>query len=280
MKQQFKYSISDFTPGSISVKRKRVDADYRLHWHDCCEAELITGGSGAQILNGNEYPLRPGDLYMLTPADCHSIKVYEPLTIVGAMFEERYISPAIYERILTRETLGLDTIARLDETHARITERLFDALRQEHEASPDGMTELGELYAGRLLDCILSDLLRGCSDDTHSAAKSQIGQTVLFIHSHYSEHITLTDVAERAHLSAGYFSEVFKNATGQTFKSYLTGLRMRNACRMLANTDMSVTDICYACGFESFSNFMRAFKKYNQISPLRFRMENQSEKMQ
>ena len=31
MKQQFKYSISDFTPGSISVKRKRVDADYRLH---------------------------------------------------------------------------------------------------------------------------------------------------------------------------------------------------------------------------------------------------------
>ena len=46
---------------------------------------------------------------------------------------------------------------------------------------------------------------------------------------------------------------------------------MRNACRLLANTDMSVTDVCFSCGFESFSNFMRTFKARVGSTPLGFR---------
>ncbi|MBE6611941.1 MAG: helix-turn-helix transcriptional regulator, partial [Ruminococcaceae bacterium] len=209
------------------------------------------------------------------------IKVYRPLIILGVMFDERYISPAIYERILTRETMGLDHIAQLDDRQRNVTAQLFEVLRCVYEGKPEkAETPLGEMYAGRLLDCLLIDVLRSCSDETRSVAKSQIGSAILHIHSHYNERITLESAAERVHLSAGYFSELFKDSTGQTFKSYLTEHRMRNACRMLANTDMSVTDICYACGFESFSNFMRIFKKYQGTSPLKFRAENKSEKLQ
>ena len=86
--------------------------------------------------------------------------------------------------------------------------------------------------------------------------------------------MTLDTLAALTHLSRNYFSELFSSSTGRTFKSYLIDLRLRQACRLLANTDMSVTDVCYASGFDSFSNFMRTFKSRHKVTPLKFREDN------
>ena len=51
-KQPEKYSIDDFGTGSIAIRHKLIDRDYRQHWHECCELEMILSGRGSQILNG------------------------------------------------------------------------------------------------------------------------------------------------------------------------------------------------------------------------------------
>ena len=60
MKLPSKYLIGKTTDGNLSVSHKFIGYDYRLHWHDCCEAEIVLSGSGTQELNGNRYRLEPG----------------------------------------------------------------------------------------------------------------------------------------------------------------------------------------------------------------------------
>ncbi|MBQ8510368.1 MAG: helix-turn-helix domain-containing protein [Clostridia bacterium] len=278
---QFKYALSDFTGKDISVKRKMIASDYRLHWHECCEIELVLLGSGTHILNGVEYPIRPGDVYMLTPADCHELHISTPTEVMGIMFDEKMLNQEIYESILTRETMGQNLIAHFSGHALTAVNGLFEALYYNEECSEEGSEpDFGNRYIGNLLDCILMDLLRSCGQPCQVSAKSPAGTAILYLHSHYTEKITLATLAGLTHLSPNYFSEMFKDVTGHTFKSYLIDLRLRNARRLLVNTDMTVTDICYACGFESFSNFMRTFKQRCGISPLKFRTINKSEKTQ
>lgn len=272
-KQPEKYSIDDFGAGSIAIRHKLIDRDYRQHWHECCELEMILSGRGSQILNGVGYPLSKGEIYMLTPADCHSIHVDEPLDIIGIMFDERMITPSVYEQILTHETMGANLTANFAGRSFTAAKALLDALiaGTQDTAVPDGNEYM---YMCHIIDCLLIQLLRCFRSDGRKAGKSPVGTAILYLHSHYMEDLTLDEVAGITHLSRNYFSELFRESTGKTFKSYLIDLRMRAACRMLANSDMSVTDICFACGFESFSNFMRTFKSRFGVSPLKFRQDN------
>ena len=276
IKTPLKYCIADFSGKNISIKRKSVNEDFRLHWHECCEIEFILSGRGSQVLNGTEYPLEPGTLYMLTPADCHSVHVDEPLEIAGIMFEDKMISRAVYERVLTLETLGLNLTTSLEGKSLNAVGGFFDALLYENTiiAEDTSENEFGDLYVSHLIDCILVELLRQCGEAAHGIDKSPIGTAILYLHSHYTETVTLDTLAALTHLSRNYFSELFSSSTGRTFKSYLIELRLRQACRLLANTDMSVTDVCYASGFDSFSNFMRTFKSRHKVTPLKFREDN------
>ncbi len=277
-RQQFKYSISDFSSKRISVAYKSVRNDFRLHWHDCCELELILSGRGSQVLNDTEYPLVPGTLYMLTEADCHSIRVTEPMQIIGIMFDEKHISPSVYERVLTREMLGQNLTAVLEGKAFRAVHSLMEALMCADSGENDlTESELGEMYVGHIIDCILIELLGSFAKSSPEPSRSRadaLGKSILYLHRHFTEPVTLADLAELTHLSRSYFSELFRESTGMTFKSYLIGLRLRSACRLLANTSMSVTDICFASGFESFSHFMRTFKARFGVTPLRFREAN------
>ncbi|MCI8387620.1 MAG: AraC family transcriptional regulator [Clostridiales bacterium] len=275
-KQPFIYAISDFSNGNIVVRHKLIENDYRMHWHNCCELELILSGRGEQVLNDSTYPLRSGELYMLTPADCHSIHVDEPLDVIGIMFEDKLISQNLYERILTNETLGINLRTNLSGKNFNIVQSLFDALICE-DGRKSGEYEFENMYIGHLIDCLIIELLRSLQRGEGVIEKSPIGTAILYLHSHFTENVTLDTLAGVTHLSRNYFSEMFRSYTRRTFKSYLIDLRMKNACRLLANTEMSITDVCFACGFDSFSNFMRTFKSRYGTSPLKFRAENRSD---
>ncbi len=279
------YKIGGKKHKEIDVTRKFVDPEgCRKHWHDCCEVELVISGKGTHTVNGTKHEIKVGDFYLLTPCDCHNYSIEEPTELYGIMFEDKYVSPGIYERILTGKSQGIDHFVNLDEVRRETVERLFLSLIDEFDRL-DGSRDmpLFDEYAARIVDCLMIQMLRAYESESEQPAgigDSHISAAILYIHRHSGEAISLTDVANEVHLSSGYFSELFKNATGQNFKSYLIDLRMRNACRLLANTELSVTDICFECGFESFSNFMRTFKARYGISPLKFRASNKSEIMQ
>lgn len=164
IKAPLQYCISDFSGKNISIKHKLVEGDFRLHWHQCCEIEFILAGKGSQLLNNTRYDMSPGTLYMLTPADCHSIEVVEPIEIVGIMFEDKLISRTIYERLLTFETLGLNLNARLEGQSLAAVNGFFSALLGEDRlfATDTSENTFGDLYVSHLIDCILIELLRSC----------------------------------------------------------------------------------------------------------------------
>jgi len=83
--------------------------------------------------------------------------------------------------------------------------------------------------------------------------------------------LDLTRVARSAALSAYHFHRAFKRLFGETPHAYLTRRRMERARQLLRSTEMSVTHVCLACGYESAGSFSSLFRKYCGVSPAEYR---------
>lgn len=92
-----------------------------------------------------------------------------------------------------------------------------------------------------------------------------------YIAMHFSEEITLSDVAKEIHLNASYLSTLFRQVTGVTFKEYLNRIRIEEAQRLLLNTDYPIMQIAVSCGFSDQSYFTKVFKKHTGLTPKQFR---------
>jgi AraC-like DNA-binding protein/ligand-binding sensor protein len=92
-----------------------------------------------------------------------------------------------------------------------------------------------------------------------------------FIWDNYTRKISLQEIAAAAGLSAPYFSTIFKEEMGENLSSYLNRLRVEKARHMLAETDLTLTEIASACGFEDQSWFSKIFKSFTGISPGKYR---------
>ena len=98
-----------------------------------------------------------------------------------------------------------------------------------------------------------------------------VKKAMIYMSKHFNEPLTLEDVATYVHLHPSYFSSVFKNSTGSSFKEYLNMVRIEEGKRLLMNTDFSILDIAIAIGFEDQSYFTRVFKKNTGITPKQYR---------
>ena len=91
------------------------------------------------------------------------------------------------------------------------------------------------------------------------------------IEENYASKVTLPDLAQACGLSPNYFCRYFKEITGQTPFEYITVYRIEAACEMLLAGEMSVTEVCFACGFNDLSYFIRIFKKIKGQTPRAYR---------
>jgi len=93
---------------------------------------------------------------------------------------------------------------------------------------------------------------------------------VAFVEKHFRERIKNEEVAEACGMNAFYFSKRFKETFDIGFHEYLTRYRLREARRLLATPSASVTDVCFASGFNDASYFSRVFKRYFGDLPSNF----------
>src|SRR5437667_5234573 len=82
-----------------------------------------------------------------------------------------------------------------------------------------------------------------------------------FIHEHSDEELSLTEVAKSVHISPNYLSEKFKEVTGVNFVDYIARTRTERAHELLQNSNLRISEIAFAVGFQSLSQFNRVFKK-------------------
>jgi len=101
--------------------------------------------------------------------------------------------------------------------------------------------------------------------------KDVILRAMSYIRRHFTEKVSLEDVAEEVSLSPTYFSRLFKEEAGQSFKVYLNDLRIGEAKNLLAETVIPLIDVAASVGFEDQSYFSRVFRNVVGISPGRFR---------
>ena len=93
-----------------------------------------------------------------------------------------------------------------------------------------------------------------------------------FIHCHYGESdLSVEKICEYLHLSAAYFSTLFKRETGMSFTAFVTVVRMDAAAERLRNTQDKTYLIAQACGYEDPNYFSYVFKRHFGVTPTRFR---------
>ena len=94
-----------------------------------------------------------------------------------------------------------------------------------------------------------------------------------YIEEYSREELSLTKVARVVNMNANHLSENFKQVTGVNFVEYVAGTRFANACDLLRNPNLRISEIAFAAGFQSLSQFNRVFKRFSGKSPTQYRAD-------
>ena len=111
----------------------------------------------------------------------------------------------------------------------------------------------------------------------NASDSERINAICQYIMQHFNHKLSLKDVAEVAHLSPNAFCRYFKSRIKKSFSNFLIEVRIEHACKLLAETQMPVADVCFECGYNNFSNFNKNFKVITKKTPLQYRTFCQKE---
>mgnify|MGYP002571982848 CR=1 FL=1 len=113
--------------------------------------------------------------------------------------------------------------------------------------------------------------LKEALSEKTASGSSAIARSKEFIREHYHENITLESVANHVYMNPFYFSAFFKKHTNQNFKEYVNGLRLDNARKLLATTNLHLAEIAEKTGFKNIRSMNRVFKEVLGKTPSEYR---------
>jgi AraC-like DNA-binding protein/ligand-binding sensor protein len=126
----------------------------------------------------------------------------------------------------------------------------------------ESLVRLLTIFAEHLASCANLLALEG-----DAAEPTAITRARGYIRDHFGDDLRLAEVAKVVNMSAGYLSEKFKEATGINFVEYVARTRVEKARNLLQNPDLRISEIAFEVGFQSLSQFNRAFKAVTGQSP-------------
>jgi len=105
----------------------------------------------------------------------------------------------------------------------------------------------------------------------YNTAKKNIDKAIEYIRDQYDKEYSLEEAANLAHLTPYHFIKTFKNYTGKTPYEYLMIIKINRAKELLSSHSLSITEVCFICGFNSLSNFTTFFKRKVGVTPSEYR---------
>jgi AraC-like DNA-binding protein len=97
-----------------------------------------------------------------------------------------------------------------------------------------------------------------------------------YIHAHYAETITREEIADHVGISADYLTDCFRQELSITPITYIRRYRIRQACELLQNSELSITQVALAVGFSDSAHFTRTFQREMNITPRAYRRSKSS----
>jgi len=248
--------------------------EFKWHYHPEYELTYILKGKGHRIV-GNTYEyFSDGDLVLLGGNLPHTwsgkLKADLSSEAIVVQFSKEILASFLeldecraIKKMLEISSRGLSFSA-----HENLISKLISITENQ------GVERIMKLIS------ILNDLsemeYRIIASDTfhHVVSKKselRINKVCLFIQNNFYTKITLKQVAELVYMTESNFCKFFKKATGKTYSDYLNEIRINEVCRLLTQTENSVSQISFECGFESLSYFNRVFFNKKGITPSAYR---------
>ena len=244
--------------------------DYPMHYHDHFEMELVVKGHGYQYFNGQTMELKEGDLFLLRPLDYHKIHSDE------ISFKHIKVKPSILPKWLLKRLHAIKNpiVNHLSQEDYKKFNYLFTLIEEEIN------TEHDEFLDNRinLVVTLFNYYLRLVEQKTNAKVDDVISKILYFLqkNNHFVDKVTLDEIAENVGYSKYYTSYVFHKIYGITIQDFIINQRIEYAKKMMLETNYSINEIIYECGFPSSSNFYAKFYQKVGCSPLKFKKQNQT----
>lgn len=257
------------------ILRNVASAKYGGDWHSIPHAHsytelfYIVGGDGQFQINEQLFPVHAHQLVVVNPNIIHTEVSYEARPL-------EYIVLGIEGLELTVPDSGgaRFCIYSFPEQNEVLT-CMQSVLQEMQERRPEY-----ETLCLAYMDIIMVQLMRNVSvsvTQTHARfpTNRQCASVRHYIDQHYKEPITLDILAEKASINKFYMAHAFKREYGVSPINYLIACRIREGKRLLAETDLSLSQIAAVLGFSSSSYFSQSFRNAEGLSPTEYRKANQ-----
>lgn len=250
-----------------------------LHFHSEFEINYIREGRGLFSCGGHSFEAAVGDIVIVLPDKLHSIfsengekLIYDTVVFNRSMLcgssEDRCYAECLSPLFAENTALDLP-VTKKNSHYPQIREAMENIMSFAKENSGEGDLMLkSELM--KLFWLIIKSGAVSCDMEPKPYDKN-ILKAQEYIRNSYSSELTVKKLADTVHLSESYFMGKFKEVTGMSVMEYVSMTRIRAACELLANTDLSSSETAFEVGFGNLSNFNRQFRKAVGYSPREYR---------
>jgi len=271
-----RYLLSDYVrPGFPLYLGESPAPVVPLHSHDFYEVAFLERGSLVHEFEHQEAaPMEAGDFVLLNPFERHAYASRKgDLLLFNCIFATHY--PATLGQGLGQEEIlfPFHLPHRIGRPEPAERRELAGLLRA-------GLGEYGKMGEGWRLSVtgLVLQALTLCRRilgrdpaNRRPQAASRILPVLALIDARFTTDLSLGAIARLAGLSAPYMSELFRSATGKTFKQYLVERRLRYAVHLLEHGRAPVGEVCRQSGFGDLTHFERQVRKFSGMAPLELR---------
>jgi len=253
------------------------------HFHPEVEILLVENGYGTRFVGDSVMNFFPGDVSIIgsnTPHVflCHSDFYKSDSTrmakAICIQFNEllwgrHFTELAEYKPIKELLETSLRGIRFVKNTASKLEEKICQFPGKQGIGRIGLLLEILEIMAADHDKVILSSPNYGNIKINYKDV-NRMELLIDFVFKNFSREISIAEVAAILNISRNSFCRYFKTRTNKVFSEFLSEVRVGNACKLLIENKMSISQICYESGFNNMSNFYRQFKNVKHITPSEF----------
>ncbi len=260
--------------------RKKVGFNFPIHFHPEFELGFAYNAQGARRIVGDHMGIvGQYELVLIGPNLNHCWENFnnsttEAMHEITIQFPTELFSAELLNRNILKPIQSLFKNADRgvlfsEETAIKIAPRLKELVHKRgYESFSEIQSILNEL-ANSPNQQILSS--RSFQVNTNFHNSKRIEEVYKYVVENFNSKMKLEEVASKFNMTVISFTRLMKQHTGQSFVDFVNEIRLGHAARNLIETDKSIADICFECGFNNISNFNRIFRKHKSVTPSEFR---------